>query len=140
MSKQESEVFDDNSTFYKAFESFDINMMEKVWLKEGYIRCIHPGWSLLKGWEPVMDSWRRIFEGAEEMRFGLTEVTVQLRDTLAWVTLYENISSRVEGQSSWGLIFSTNIFRRREPGGWFIILHHGSPVVAPAQEPQSTLH
>ena len=56
MSKQESEVFDDNSTFYKAFESFDINMMEKVWLKEGYIRCIHPGWSLLKGWEPVMDS------------------------------------------------------------------------------------
>ena len=140
MSKQENEVLEANVAFYKVFESLDIRKMEKVWLKEDYIRCIHPGWGLLTGWEPVMSSWRRIFEGAGEMRFDLAEVTIQVQGTVAWVTLYENISSCFEGQSNRGLILSTNIFERRDPDGWFVILHHGSPVVAPVKLPQSMVH
>ena len=130
MTKDEGEVFKANEAFYSAFESLDIKEMEKVWLKEKYVQCIHPGWRLLTGWEDVMNSWRQIFENTKEMRFLLTDVKVQVRELLAWVTLYENINSRVERETSSGVILSTNIFEKRQDK-WYIIHHHGGPTMTP---------
>jgi len=36
--------------------------MEAVWAKDTDIQCGHPGWRILRGWGPVMESWKRIFE------------------------------------------------------------------------------
>ncbi|MGH7961956.1 MAG: nuclear transport factor 2 family protein, partial [Candidatus Binatia bacterium] len=36
-----------NAAFYRAFETLDIQEMEKVWLRAGHIKCVHPGWPLL---------------------------------------------------------------------------------------------
>ncbi|HEX9879991.1 MAG TPA: nuclear transport factor 2 family protein, partial [Candidatus Binatia bacterium] len=124
---------------YRAFESLDIREMEKVWLREDYVRCIHPGWARISGWEDVLSSWRRIFENTQEMRFELTEVTIHVQGVLAWLTLYENISTRVEGETSRGIILTTNIFEKWQ-GRWWIIHHHGAPTVAPPSKPPSTLH
>ncbi len=140
MTKDEGEVYKANEAFYSAFESLDIKEMEKVWLKEKYIQCIHPGWRLLTGWEDVMTSWRQIFENAKEMRFITTDVKVQVRESLAWVTQYENINSRVGREISSGVILSTNIFEKRQER-WHIIHHHGGPTMSPPEtDLKSTLH
>ena len=47
-----------------------------------------------------MESWRRIFENTPSIRFMLTDVAVQVRGSLAWVTLYENLNSSLEGRTS----------------------------------------
>lgn len=137
--KDEIEVYKANENFYRAFESLDIGKMEKVWLKENYIQCFHPGWGMLRGWEAVMASWRRIFENTEEMHFILTEVRVEVRASVAWVTLYENLTSRSGKEMSTGFVLATNIFEKRADG-WFMIHHHGSTVVQPGLLSPSTFH
>ena len=140
MTTDEGEVFKANEAFYHAFESLDIKEMEKVWLKENYVQCIHPGWRLLTGWDDVTTSWHQIFENTVEMRFLLTDVKVQVRDSLAWVTLYENINSRVGSETSSGVILTTNIFEKRQDK-WYIIHHHGGPTMPPQQsETETTFH
>ncbi len=140
MTKDEGGVFKANEAFYHAFESLDIKEMEKVWLKEKYVQCIHPGWRSLTGWDDVIASWRQIFENTVEIRFLLTDVKIQVRDSLAWVTLYENINSRVGRETSSGVILSTNIYEKRQDQ-WYIIHHHGGPTAAPEQsESKTTFH
>jgi len=140
MTKDEGYVYKANEAFYNAFESLDIKEMEKVWLKEKYVQCIHPGWRSLTGSEDVIDSWRQIFANTKEMHFLLTDVKVQVRESLAWVTLYENINSSVGQETSSGVILSTNIFEKRQDQ-WYIIHHHGGPTMSPPEtDPQSTFH
>jgi ketosteroid isomerase-like protein len=140
MTSDEREVYAANENFYRAFESFDIAKMERVWLKADTIQCFHPGWEMLRGWEPVMTSWRRIFENTDEIRFVLTEARVEVRDSLAWVTLYENLTNRVGQESVAAVVLTTNIFEKR-PEGWLLIHHHGSPVAhPPAPIEPSTVH
>lgn len=139
MPNQRNEVYEANEAFYRAFEGLDIREMEKIWLKESYVQCIHPAWRLLTGWEAVMASWRQIFQNTQEIRFLLTEVRIQVRDPLAWVTVYENITSRVGEETSTGVVLATNIYERR-PEGWFIIHHHGSPTITPQLESGATFH
>src|SRR5205809_4089948 len=87
-------VLEANAAFYAAFESLDLKRMEEVWLRAAYIKCVHPGWGLLVGWGPVMESWERIFSGTLEMRCTLTGVQAEVCGDLAWVVLTENIGSR----------------------------------------------
>ncbi len=139
MLDRENEVHKINEAFYRAFEGLDIEIMEKIWLRESYIQCIHPGWSLLTGWEAVMESWREIFKNTQDIQFLLTEVRIRVQDPLAWVTVYENITSRDEEETSTGIVLTTNIFERK-PEGWFIIHHHGSPSILSLTESDTTFH
>src|SRR5436309_2963585 len=104
MSEDTKLVAQANENFYRAFESLDIKQMEKVWAKENPIQCGHPGWRILRGWNVVMESWRRIFENTPMIRFLLTDVAIEIRGNMAWVTLYENLNSSVEGQNIWGMV------------------------------------
>ena len=130
MTPEQQEVARANEGFYRAFESLDIKRMESVWDRDDAIQCGHPGWRILRGWQPVMESWRAIFENTPQIRFLLTDVTVEVRGGLAWVTLYENLNSSLEGQNVAATILTTNIFRKG-PDGWRMILHHGSSVAQP---------
>ena len=133
MDEEEKQVFKANESFYRAFESLDIKEMEKVWAREAHIQCGHPGWRILRGWDPVMESWRRIFENTPSIRFTLTDVSIDIRDNLACVTLYENLNSSLEGQAVSAIILTTNIFAKG-PDGWHMIHHHGSSVAQQVPE------
>jgi ketosteroid isomerase-like protein len=137
MNDEEKLVAQANESFYRAFESLNIEQMERVWAQGTEIQCGHPGWRILRGWEPVMESWRRIFENTPAIRFQLTDVSIQIQNALAWVTLYENIQSTVEGQIVMATVLTTNIFEKR-PVGWLMIHHHGSSVAQQAPESQNT--
>jgi len=90
-------VLEANAAFYRAFESLDLRRMEEVWVRVPYIKCVHPGWGLLVGWGPVMESWQQIFANTALMRFKLTHVQAEVTGDLAWVVLtreYRNASPR----------------------------------------------
>jgi ketosteroid isomerase-like protein len=140
MADDKQEVAQANQEFYRAFETLKIEEMEKIWAKNIDIQCGHPGWRVLRGWGPVMQSWKRIFENTPSMRFTLTDVKVEVRGEIAWVTLYENLNSSLQGQNYSAAILTTNIFQKT-PEGWRMILHHGSSVSQPPdQDDSSTVH
>jgi ketosteroid isomerase-like protein len=114
--------------FYRAFEALDIARMDRVWAHGPHVRCVHPGWPLLCGWDAVRGSWQRIFDNTTEMRFTLSDVTVNVAGDLAWVTCTENILSEVGERVSVTAILATNVFERTE-AGWLLVHHHASHVV-----------
>jgi ketosteroid isomerase-like protein len=138
MNREEQEVNKANESFYRAFESRDVREMEKVWAAGDTIQCSHPGWRILRGWNAVMESWRTIFENTPQIRFNLTDVSIEICGALAWVTLYENINSSVEGQDISATILTTNIFEKNS-GGWRIVHHHGCAVMQPPPDEEAPL-
>ena len=140
MSDDEKLVSKAMEAFYRAFENMDIQQMESVWASEESIECGHPGWRILRGRKPVMESWRRIFENTPDIKFMLSEVSINISGVLAWVTLYENIHSRVAEQNVSATVLTTNIFKKF-PEGWRMIHHHGSSVAQPPTEDDTpTVH
>lgn len=137
MSEEKELIVQANEGFYRAFESLDPGQMEKVWAREDSIQCGHPGWQVLRGWKSVMESWRRIFENTPAVRFMLTDISVEVRGAIAWVTLYENLIGTVEGQNVSATVLTTNIFEKT-PEGWRLIHHHGSSVAQPPPQANPT--
>ena len=136
---EQNAVLAANRAFYQAFETLEIKEMEKMWLQESYIKCVHPGWPLLAGWGPVMASWERIFTNTESMRFTLSDVRVEVSGSLSWVVLIENLESGGPGGSSLSQILTTNLFEKRG-NEWFIVHHHGSPIFFFFFPPEDQLH
>ena len=121
------QVLEVNANFYRAFESLDIQRMAAVWAREDYVKCIHPGWSMLSGWEAVRASWEMIFSNTKEIRFTLIDVRVQIRGPLAWVVLTENLLSQVQQDVTATTLLSTNIYEKTN-GIWQMVHHHASHV------------
>src|SRR5262245_17818319 len=99
MPSEEELVTKANAAFYRAFDSLDIKRKEQVCAKAEHIECGHPDWRDLKGWDAVMDNRKRIFENTPAIQFTHTDMSIKIHGTLAWVTLYENLNSNVEGQN-----------------------------------------
>jgi len=130
-----AEVEEANAHFYRAFEALDLPDMETVWAKGEHVKCIHPGWGLLVGWEAVRASWETIFKNTAEIRFSLSDVSIHVDGNLAWVTCAENILSQVRGNISVTSVLATNLFERQGQA-WLMIHHHASHVFAPEAPPE----
>jgi len=122
-----------NARFYRAFETLDLAQMEAVWAHADHVKCVHPGWPLLTGWDSVRSSWEAIFENTAEMNFTLSEVRAEAAGDFAWVTCTENILSAVDGRVSVTSVLATNLFERG-PDGWRMVHHHASHVLASPPE------
>lgn len=130
------QVEEANARFYRAFESLNLQEMDGVWAKGEHVKCVHPGWGLLTGWESVRASWEAIFKNTGEIRFSLTDVRVEVQGSLAWVTCGENILSQVGGNISAATVLATNIFERHGTE-WLLIHHHASHVFSGEPPPDS---
>ena len=126
----EAAVVEANAGFYRAFEALDVAAMDRVWAHGAHVKCVHPGWPLLTGWEAVRESWTAIFESTQEMRFTLSDVQAVVGGDLAWVTCTENILSDVAGRVTVTAILATNVFAR-DVDGWRLVHHHASHILAP---------
>lgn len=113
-----------NEAFYDAHERRDLEAMRAVWEHSDRVICVHPGWPILRTWGHVEQSWMRILDGPGRNQFILTNESVHVDGSVAWVTLDENL---VAGEAS-GTIAATNMFVLAN-GAWKLILHHGSPVM-----------
>ena len=122
-----------NERFYRAFEALDVAQMDEVWMPAEYVKCVHPGWPLITGWDAIRESWRTIFENTAEMRFTLGDVEARVAGALGWVTCTENILQSVRGRISVTSVLATNLFERT-PDGWRMIHHHASHVLSATPE------
>lgn len=120
-----ADVLAANQAFYDAHEARDIAAMTLAWEHTARTVCTHPGWSILRGWPAIADSWRRIFLGPGRSQFILTNEAVAVDGGLAWVTLEENL---VDAGAT-GTVAATNLFARDADGRWLLVVHHGSPVI-----------
>lgn len=116
-----------NASFYRALESGVIERMEEVWAHETWVRCVHPGWDMLTGWQQVKESWTMIFDGGQKMRASPSDVWVLITGDLAWVSCTENITVFNEASFDSAQAIATNIFINRE-GRWLMVHHHASPI------------
>ena len=121
-------VAEANERFYRAFQALDIAAMDEAWAHGNDVKCVHPGWPLLTGWDAVRESWRAIFENTEEMNFTIADLQVVVRGELGWVTCTENILSEVRGRVGVTAILATNVFAR-DDDGWRMVHHHASHVL-----------
>jgi len=116
-----------NSRFYEAFESLSIEKMEAVWSHGDNTVCVHPGWDLFTGWLAIRESWVRIFQNTEAIKFVITNTKIRIVNDIAIVVCLENIGSVIDGQNVKFGVLATNIFERHN-NKWLMIHHHGSTV------------
>ena len=125
-------VFSANQRFYEAFESLDIQRMATVWRQDNEVQCIHPGWPPLIGWQPVRDSWVRIFNNARSMKFHITDAHITVQGAVAWVVCVERITMAIDEAQEETQVLATNVFVQRDDHSaehhWLMVHHHGSPI------------
>ncbi len=117
-----------NTLFYEAFNQRDMTLMESVWMHDGRVRCVHPGWGILEGWEEVRASFEKILgSGLAVIEVSDVEPFVADGEPMAWVTCIEEISYNLEGNIITARAQATNIFEK-EGGRWLMVHHHASAV------------
>jgi ketosteroid isomerase-like protein len=123
----EDEVLIANRTFYAALHALDLALMEEVWLHEDWVKCLHPGWELLMGWEEVRGSWEAIFRSTGQMMVSISRPLVRVAGDAAWVSCLENVTTASQNNFITALVEATNIFVRRD-GRWLIVHRHTTPL------------
>src|SRR6059058_3069573 len=126
-------VTEANAELYAAFEAGDVDRMEAIWDDSDDVRCVHPGWPMLRGRSRVLRSFSAIMANTPYIQFLLTDVHVAVTGDTAVVTCTENILTAVSEEGSSGQVVATNVFVRR-PDGWRLQVHHGSPVLGTLEE------
>jgi uncharacterized protein (TIGR02246 family) len=116
-----------NEQFYEAFNKRDIEAMKRVWGYDEQATCVHPGWSPLKGFEAILNSWAGIFKNSGNMEIQISDVQVMASEDLAWVSCTEKLYTIAEGGVLASQVFATNLFHL-EDDTWKMIMHHASPV------------
>jgi len=118
-----------NEGFYRALENASLDAMSAVWLHADWVKCVHPGWDLIVGWEPVRESWRQIFDGKTGMRVAATEVQITVEGDFALVSCYEVLAIFLDDAHApvSARTTATNLFQR-VAGEWRMIHHHASQV------------
>ena len=126
-SSPELTVLTTNNAFYQAMQSLDLAQMETLWWHEDWVRCLHPGWDLLLGWEAVRESWEMIFSSTAKLNVTISRPLVHVLGDAAWVSCVEHATSAVEGDFITSLVEATNIFARRN-SQWRMVHHHTTPL------------
>lgn len=115
------------AAFYDAFHRADLEAMMAVWADGEEVVCVHPGGPRLLGIAAVRESWRQILEASPGITFHLSHQHCQVDGPVAVHSLRENIS--VPGDPARHVVLATNVYRRTD-GGWRMVLHHASPILA----------
>jgi ketosteroid isomerase-like protein len=132
-------ALESNQRFYDAFNKNDLDLMTRTWLDDPIAQCIHPGWDVLSGFKPIIESWRRIFETGQDLEIKLSHVEVIVSDDLAWIACQENLFSISTSGVQLSKVHATNLFKQVD-GEWKMILHHASPVRGLPTEEKVTEH
>ena len=85
------EVLKVNQRFYEALGRRDLELMGTVWVKDSRAGCVHPGWIMLQGWEAIRQSWENVFDPRDQLNIRLSNVNVEVRGDVAWVTCNQEL-------------------------------------------------
>lgn len=116
-----------NEAFYRAFEKKDLEAMAQVWSHGISSLCIHPGRSVLKGWDDIRTSWATIFKHTQYIEIELDIISTEVQGHLAYVVGVERLMQVSRGRQIEAMSMATNIFERMGDR-WYLVHHHGSPL------------
>jgi uncharacterized protein (TIGR02246 family) len=120
------QVVEANLKFYFALESQDIDLMDEVWATDASAICVHPNQTRLAGWENIRASWEQMFRATNSfMRIDVSEVSVEVQGSTAWVSCLESITTANGDQITRAQAYATNVFVLEEDR-WLLVLHHAS--------------
>lgn len=137
MTNKIEEVVKANDRFYTAIKNGDVDQLNDIWVKDESVKCVHPGWPMLHGWEAVAQSWKNIFSNGSTLDIELQDVETQISGNSAWVICIEKISYKIADEIQHGFAQSTNIYKY-DGSNWMMVLHHASPVPAPKGDNSSS--
>ncbi|MGH9451386.1 MAG: nuclear transport factor 2 family protein [Terriglobia bacterium] len=126
----EQQVLDANAAFYSALESLNLAKMKAVWLHEDWVQCLHPGWSLICGWEAIEESFASIFRSATQLSATVSRSLARVLGEAAWVSSIEQVTMTMDGDFATARVETTHIFARRG-GQWKMVHRHTTPVPGP---------
>jgi ketosteroid isomerase-like protein len=121
----ESEVLARNEAFYDAFNTRDIDAMERLWAKLAPVVCLHPGSTALHGRSQVIRSWCSILASDGAPRVVVEGPRVVMLGETAMVLCYERVTDPDTGTGA--VLAATNVFVR-ESGEWRLVHHHSSAI------------
>lgn len=134
--KDSDEILRVNGLFYEALGTRDLDLMDRVWTKDSRSGCVHPGWTALRNWEAIRQSWESVFDPQDQVDISISNVTVDVRNDVAWVTCLQEMIYIKREPVMFNLSQSTNIFEKKS-GRWLMIFHHASPVPVQGYEPEN---
>tara|TARA_B100000686_G_C16758702_1_gene957275 strand:- start:1497 stop:1883 length:387 start_codon:yes stop_codon:yes gene_type:complete len=114
-----------NQDFYDAFNTQDLALMKKVWRSEGITHCIHPGWTVLRGHDSILRSWKDIFQNTGNLEIKVSDLEVIANGDFAWVSCQENLFSIHSAGVQESKVYATNLFQKIS-GHWKMVQHHAS--------------
>lgn len=123
-----AEILAANTAFYRAFEKKDIEAMSNIWSKGTGSCCIHPGSDALRGWQAICISWEQIFKNTAYIEINTDIINIEVVDNLAYLILVENLLQVIGGKRLEARSIATNIFQFFG-GKWYLVHHHGSPIM-----------
>ena len=121
----ESEVLASNEAFYDAFNSRDMDAMDRLWAKLAPVVCLHPGSTALHGRSQVIRSWQSILSSDGAPRVSVEGPRVVMLGETAMVLCYERVTDPDTGTGA--VLAATNVFVR-EGGEWRLVHHHSSAI------------
>jgi hypothetical protein len=116
-----------NAAYYQAFAEADFPAMKRIWAEDN-VSCIHPGWPVLIGREPILESYRQIMRNPNQDRIEPRNETVMAEAEDARVFCVEFVGGAA--------LAATNLFRRVN-GEWRMTHHQASPIAALVEEVSS---
>jgi ketosteroid isomerase-like protein len=140
MTPDQQAVLEANAAFYTALNRGSLEAMTDIWFPADWAECVHPGWTAIRGWEAIRESWRLIFDGTARVAIAATDVRLRIIGDVAWASCLERIASADDDQIQTSLAHATNLFVRHD-GQWRMVVHHASivPHLTPHVSAESTL-
>ena len=123
----ERAVLDANARFYEAFAARDLAAMTAAWSSDATIVCVHPGWPPIRGRDPVLASFKAIFQADDGPTPTCENPTVNVLGDAAFVVCRERLGPAV--------LVATNVFVQTTDG-WRLAHHHASALARVPATPE----
>ena len=120
-------VLEINRLFYEALGTRNIELMKEVWANDEKVGCVHPGWTILRSRDAIIQSWESVFDPEDQVDINLTEIDIKIKNNIACLTCVQEMVYIKREPLSYNLSQSTNIFEKFNEE-WKMVVHHASPI------------
>lgn len=111
--------------FYRAFNSADMDIMQKSWLNSAETSMSNPLGGLRRGWNEISMVYESIFNGPADVHVEFYDFTIHESDNMFCAVGRERGSITVDNKTI-DLAIRTSRFYVLRDGLWLQLHHHGS--------------
>ncbi len=110
--------------FYRAFNTRDVDLMDRSWEHSPDVAVVSPLVGLLRGWSTIRRAYERAFQEPGGPVTEFYDYTVRESGELCVVVGRERGHAEVGGKTVQLTGRATNVLRRAKDGTWRLVHHH----------------